>query len=118
MITGCLKPTPLKYIYPLAGIASPGIRRYVATCIGKTKQLMDPKGYLNLEEDLLLIQPRYQKGSFCPVRTYYVNVAKTKQSTTYYSAHRLVPPGCTTDDLALANEKAISIATHWLKQNI
>jgi len=30
----------------------------------------------------------------------------------------LAPPGCTTDDLVLANEKAISIATHRLKQNI
>jgi len=30
----------------------------------------------------------------------------------------LAPPGCTTNNLALANEKAISIATHWLKQNI
>jgi len=30
----------------------------------------------------------------------------------------LVPPGCTTDDLALANEKAILITIHWLKQNI
>jgi len=30
----------------------------------------------------------------------------------------LTPPKCTTDDLALANEKAISMATYWLKQNI
>jgi hypothetical protein len=46
-------------------------------------------------------------------RTYYVNVAKTNQMTTYYSAH--YPRQ---DDLALAKEKAIAMATHWLKQNI
>jgi hypothetical protein len=34
IITGYLKPTPLKYIYPLAGIVPPGIRRHAATfCI-------------------------------------------------------------------------------------
>ncbi|XP_025416169.1 uncharacterized protein LOC112687590 [Sipha flava] len=40
-------------------------------------------------------------------RTYYVNVAKTNQMTTYYSAH--YPRQ---DDLALAKEKAIAMATH------
>jgi len=30
----------------------------------------------------------------------------------------LALPGCTTDDLAFANENAITVATHWLKQNI
>jgi len=34
-----LKPTPHKYIlYPLAGIAPPRIRRFVATFIERTRQ--------------------------------------------------------------------------------
>jgi len=43
IITGCLKPTPLKYIYPLVGIAQPRIRRYVATCMERTKETMDQR---------------------------------------------------------------------------
>jgi len=43
IIIGCLKPTPLKYIYPHAGIAPPRIRRYVATCMDRTKQTMDQR---------------------------------------------------------------------------
>jgi len=31
---------------------------------------------------------------------------------------KCVPPLALTDDLAHVNENAISIATHWLKQNI
>jgi len=55
-------------IYPLAGIVPPKIRRYVATCMERTKQTMDqrhpmyitrePKGDLNTEEALLPVQPR------------------------------------------------------------
>jgi len=37
VIIRCFKPTPLKYIYPLAGIAPPRIRRYVGTCMERTK---------------------------------------------------------------------------------
>jgi len=40
------------------------------------------------------------------------------QSDDYLLQCMLAPPGCTTNDLTLANEKTISIATHWLKQNI
>ncbi|VVC36419.1 Hypothetical protein CINCED_3A018023 [Cinara cedri] len=40
------------------------------------------------------------------------------QSNDHLLQCTLAPPGCTTDDLALANEKAISITIHWLKQNI
>lgn len=40
-ITGCLKATPVKYIYPLVGIALPEIRRYAATCVERTKQTID-----------------------------------------------------------------------------
>jgi len=46
IITGCLKPTPLKYIYPLAGIVPPGIRRHAATCIERTKQIMDQRYHM------------------------------------------------------------------------
>lgn len=36
-ITGCLKPTPLKYICVLAGIAPPRMRRRVVISIERTK---------------------------------------------------------------------------------
>jgi hypothetical protein len=183
VITGCLKPTPLKYIYPLAGIAPPGIRRHVATCIERTKQSMDQRhpmyGYLGPQRRLksrrsfiansttIHVTPeqyRIQKwreelqcekpvppaehlpcGGNQPwiiwktLNRLRTGVAKTKvnmrkwgyqkesdilcecgedQSDDHLLQCTLAPPGCTTDDLALANEKAISTATHWLKQNI
>lgn len=43
IITGCLRPTPVLKIYPLAGIAPPTIRRTVAAEIEKTKQEKDPR---------------------------------------------------------------------------
>jgi len=183
IITGCLKPTPLKYIYPLAGIVPPRIRRHAATCIERTKQSMDQRhpmyGYLGPQRRLksrrsfiansttIHVTPeqyRIQKwreelqcekpvppaehlpcGGNQPwiiwktLNRLRTGVAKTKvnmrkwgyqkesdilcecgedQSDDHLIQCTLAPPGCTTDDLALANEKAISIATHWLKQNI
>jgi len=41
VITGCLKPSPLKNIYPIAEIVPPRIRRYMTTRIERTKQTMD-----------------------------------------------------------------------------
>ncbi|KAL4098793.1 hypothetical protein QTP88_023329 [Uroleucon formosanum] len=183
VITGCLKPTPLKYLYPLAGIAPPEIRRHAATCIERTKQSMDQRhpmyGYSGPQRRLksrrsfiansttIHVTPeqyRIQKwreefqcekpvppaehlpcGGNQPwiiwktLNRLRTGVAKTKanmrkwgyqkesdilcecgedQSDDHLLQCTLAPPGCTTDDLALANEKAISIATHWLKQNI
>jgi len=43
IITRCLKPTPFKYIYPLARIAPLKIQRYVATCMERTKQTIDQR---------------------------------------------------------------------------
>ncbi|CAI6369208.1 unnamed protein product [Macrosiphum euphorbiae] len=89
VITGCLKPTPLKYIYPLSGIAPPRIRRYVATCMERYQK--EPDILCECGED---------------------------QSDDHLLQYTLTPPRCTTDDLALVNEKAIAMAIHWLKQNI
>lgn len=41
--TGCLKPTPLDKIYPVAGIAPPEVRRQVAAEIEKGKQQNDSR---------------------------------------------------------------------------
>jgi len=41
-----------------------------------------------------------------------------RQSDEHQIKCALAPPGCTTDNLAIANENALSIATYWLKQNI
>lgn len=43
IITGCLKPTPVDKLYPLAGIAPPHIRRQIASDIERTKQIMDER---------------------------------------------------------------------------
>lgn len=46
IITGCLKPTPLDLLYPLAGIAPPEVRREVACMVEKNKQETDPRHLL------------------------------------------------------------------------
>jgi retron-type reverse transcriptase len=43
IITGCLKPTPLNKLYPLAGIAPPEARREVSCNVEKLKQEQDPR---------------------------------------------------------------------------
>ncbi|KAL1445918.1 hypothetical protein WDU94_000020 [Cyamophila willieti] len=43
IITGCLKPTPLDKIYPIAGISPPEIRRKVCAEVEKAKQVNDPR---------------------------------------------------------------------------
>ncbi|KAI5735344.1 hypothetical protein M8J77_017170 [Diaphorina citri] len=43
IITGCLKPTPLDKLYPLAGIAPPDIRRKVAAEVERSKQTTDER---------------------------------------------------------------------------
>jgi hypothetical protein len=40
LISRSLKTTSLKYIYPLAGIAQPDIRRHVDICIERTKRII------------------------------------------------------------------------------
>ncbi|PZC71961.1 hypothetical protein B5X24_HaOG212107 [Helicoverpa armigera] len=41
IITGCLKPTPVQMLYPLAGIAPPAVRRNVAASLEKMRQETD-----------------------------------------------------------------------------
>ncbi|KAJ8735550.1 hypothetical protein PYW07_007170 [Mythimna separata] len=43
IVTGCLKPTPVRMLYPLIGIAPPEIRRAVASRIERAKQQNDPR---------------------------------------------------------------------------
>ena len=40
-VTGCLKPTPVDKLYPLAGIAPPNVRRQVAAEVERIKQEKD-----------------------------------------------------------------------------
>lgn len=50
--------------------------------------------------------------------TYIICECVKDQSDNHLLMYALAPPECITDNLALANEKTISIATYWLKQNI
>lgn len=43
IITGCLKPTPLEKLYPIAGIAPPQIRRKVAAELEMAKKQRDQR---------------------------------------------------------------------------
>lgn len=43
IITGCLKPTPVGKLYPLAGIAPPDVRRDVASSLERAKKGNDPR---------------------------------------------------------------------------
>ena len=43
IITGCLKPTPVRLLYPLAGIAPPHVRRAVASSSERTKMATDTR---------------------------------------------------------------------------
>lgn len=43
IITGCLKPTPVGMLYPLAGVAPPEVRREVASSIERAKSELDPR---------------------------------------------------------------------------
>jgi len=43
IITGCLKPTPVEKLYPLAEIAPPHIGRQFASDIERTKQITDER---------------------------------------------------------------------------
>jgi hypothetical protein len=43
IVTGCLKPTPVEKIYPIAGIAPPKIRREVSAEAERAKQESDPR---------------------------------------------------------------------------
>jgi len=43
IISGCLKPTPVKEIQALSGIAPPDIRREIALEKERHKQLNDPR---------------------------------------------------------------------------
>ena len=43
IITGCLKPTPLQMLHPLAGIAPPDVRRSVASGIERAKLETDQR---------------------------------------------------------------------------
>lgn len=43
IVTGCLRPTPLAMLYPLAGIAPPEVRREIASRIEKRKQEEDKR---------------------------------------------------------------------------
>jgi len=43
IISGCLKPTPVKEIQVLSGIAPPDIRREIASEIERHKQQNDPR---------------------------------------------------------------------------
>lgn len=43
IISGCLKPTPLNMLYPLAGIAPPSVRREVACSVERQKQMEDKR---------------------------------------------------------------------------
>ena len=43
IISGCLKPTPVKEVYPTVGIAPPSIRRRVAAEVERGKQITDPR---------------------------------------------------------------------------
>lgn len=178
LITGCLKATPLKNIYPLAGITPPEIRRYVTTCIKRTKQttdLMHPmNGYFesrrrfksrislitktNVIQDSLdqirLRKWREELGAETPVppderllggnqpwpiwktiNRLRAGVFKTRDNMIKWGYHEgpdtcecgkrqsdehlikcaLATPGCTINDLVIANVNAISIATYWLK---
>ena len=42
MITGCLRPTPLSKLHELSGIASPAVRREIASGKEKIKASIDP----------------------------------------------------------------------------
>ncbi|CAI6360793.1 unnamed protein product [Macrosiphum euphorbiae] len=99
----CEKPVPPSDNLPCGGnqpwIIWKTLNR-LRTRIAKTKANMMKWGHGNTRKN----------------QTYYANVAKYNEMTTYECT--LAPPRCTTDDLDLANEKAIAMATHWLKQNI
>lgn len=43
IITGCLKPTPVSMLYPLAGIAPPSVRRAVAGSLERSKMDTDAR---------------------------------------------------------------------------
>lgn len=43
IITGCLKPTPVDKLYPLAGIAPPQIIRQIVSDLERTKQITDER---------------------------------------------------------------------------
>lgn len=43
IVTGCLKPTPVGMLFPLAGIAPPRVRREVTCSLEKQKQESDPR---------------------------------------------------------------------------
>jgi len=47
IISGCLKPTPIKEIQVLSGIAPPDIRKEIASEIERHKQLNDPRHLLH-----------------------------------------------------------------------
>jgi len=147
---------PLKYIYPLAGFTPPEIRRYVATCIKRTKQTTDQRhpmyGYFESRRRLKSRRSLINKTNVPPDERLFLGgnqpwpiwktinrlratVFKTRVNMVKWGYHEgpdtcefgkrqsdehlikcaIATPGCTTDDLAIANENAISIATYWLK---
>ncbi|KAI8434888.1 LOW QUALITY PROTEIN: hypothetical protein MSG28_003373 [Choristoneura fumiferana] len=83
MVTGCLRPTPLNQLYPLAGIAPPEIRREVACSIEKRKQEQDP---------------RHPLKSFTeyPDKTHHrvawFRLASSAEKLMYWARHSALPP--------------------------